>query len=169
MPPFVLRTASGNTPEGIEITCFGFRHRRSLSKNSPPSLQAATKAKSASVSSLRRAGRDPHMIWTTRIDALYGLVSMMERASDRAGNLNGHVLYLYGAHDQIIPRVSANNAARRLPSSARTALYANGYHWLLRDLQREVVYADIEAFLRNPDAAFPSDAPPIIPSVQAAR
>jgi alpha-beta hydrolase superfamily lysophospholipase len=113
---------------------------------------------------LQRAGRDPHMIWTTRIDAVYGLVGLMQRASDRAANLDGDVLYLYGERDEIIPRASANTAARRLPGSARTALYANGYHWLLRDLQREVVYQDILAFLRDPQAQFPSGAPPIIPA-----
>ncbi len=136
---------------------------------SPPRSVTRTRTASDNNEALRRAGRDPHMIWTTRIDALYGLVSMMERASDRARNLNGPVLFLYGAHDQIIPRASANNAARRLPPSARTALYANGYHWLLRDLQRDMVYADILAFLRDPEAPFPSQAPPIIPQQRPAR
>ncbi len=129
---------------------------------SPPRSVTRTRTASDNNEALRRAGRDPQMIWTTRIDALYGLVSMMERASASAGNLDGHVLYLYGAHDQIIPRASANSAARRLPASARTALYENGYHWLLRDLQREVVYTDILAFLRDPRAPFPSNAPPIL-------
>lgn len=118
---------------------------------------------------LLRAGRDPHMIWSTRIDAVYGLVNLMERASERARNLNGHVLFLYGAHDQIIPRASALAAARRLPQGARTALYENGYHWLMRDLQAEVVYEDVLGFLRDPAAALPSGAPPILPVVQANR
>jgi pimeloyl-ACP methyl ester carboxylesterase len=43
-------------------------------------------------------------------------------SSDLA-NLNGDVLFLYGANDQIIPRSSAIAAARRLPRSARTAYY----------------------------------------------
>jgi alpha-beta hydrolase superfamily lysophospholipase len=116
---------------------------------------------------LIRAGRDPNMIWTTRIDAVYGLVNLMERASERAGNLHGDVLFLYGAHDDIIPRVSAERAARRLPPSARTALYANGYHWLVRDLGREVVYADMLAFLGDASAPLPSQAPTLLPAVQA--
>jgi alpha-beta hydrolase superfamily lysophospholipase len=118
---------------------------------------------------LRRAGRDPNMIWGTRIDAVYGLVGLMEQAAQRTDNLHGDVLYIYGAHDQIIPRASAMTAARRLPSSARTAYYENGYHWLLRDQQREVVYEDILTFLRDPNAAFPSSAPPLVPVVQANR
>jgi len=118
---------------------------------------------------LLRASRDPNMIWTTRIDAVYGLVELMERASDRAAKLEGEVLFLYGARDDIIPRRSAETAARRLPSGAHTVLYENGYHWLLRDRQREVVFADILAFLRDPGAPAPSSAPPLIPVAQANR
>ncbi len=118
---------------------------------------------------LLQAGQAPHMIWTTRIDAVYGLVGLMETASERAANLNGDVLFLYGAHDQIIPRNSAVAAARRLPRTARTAFYENGWHWLLRDHQREVVYADILAFIGDPRAPLPSHAPPLLPVVQANR
>lgn len=118
---------------------------------------------------LIRASRDPNMIWSTRIDAVYGLVTLMERATARASNLSGDVLFLFGARDDIIPRRSAEIAARRLPAGARTALYENGYHWLLRDTQREVVYADILAFLEDPDAPLPSEAPPLIPQIQANR
>lgn len=118
---------------------------------------------------LLQAGRAPHMIWSTRIDAVYGLVNLMERASERSANLDGNVLFLYGAHDQIIPRNSAIAAARRLPSTARTVLYEDGWHWLLRDNQREVVYQDIFAYLQDPETALPSQAPPLLPVVQANR
>jgi alpha-beta hydrolase superfamily lysophospholipase len=117
---------------------------------------------------LLQAGRAPHMIWSTRIDAVYGLVNLMESASERSANLDGDVLFLYGAHDQIIPRNSAIAAARRLPPTARTVLYENGWHWLLRDLQREVVYGDILAFIEDARAPLPSNAPPLLPVVQAA-
>lgn len=135
----------------------------------PPRRVVRRRTASDNVEALRRAGRDPNMIWTTRIDALYGLVSLMERASQSAGDLEGDVLFLYGANDQIIPRTSALAAARRLPAGARTAYYENGYHWLLRDLQAEVVYGDILAFLQAPDAPLPSAAPPLLPVVQANR
>ncbi|MGD9968735.1 MAG: alpha/beta fold hydrolase [Hyphomonadaceae bacterium] len=118
---------------------------------------------------LLQAGRAPHMIWSTRIDAVYGLVGLMETASERAADLHGDVLFLYGAHDQIIPRSSAVSTARRLPSTVRTVLYENGWHWLLRDLQREVVYADILAFIEDPEASLPSQAPALLPVVQATR
>lgn len=135
----------------------------------PPRGVVRTRTASDNREALLQAGRAPHMIWSTRIDAVYGLVGLMETASERSANLNGDVLFLYGAHDQIIPRNSANAAARRLPPTARTALYENGWHWLLRDLQREVVYADILAFIDDPDAQLPSQAPPLLPIVQANR
>jgi acylglycerol lipase len=114
---------------------------------------------SDNIEMLRHIGRDPNMIFATRIDAVYGLVNLMEDASRRSGNLRGHIAFLYGANDQIIPRASALEAAARLPSSARTALYANGYHMLLRDRQAEVVYGDILSFISDPEAPFPSAAP----------
>jgi acylglycerol lipase len=133
----------------------------------PPRNVVRTRTASDNREALIQAGRAPHMIWQTRIDAVYGLVGLMETASERSANLNGDVLFLYGAHDQIIPRNSAIAAARRLPTSARTALYENGWHWLLRDLQREVVYQDILTFIADPDAPLPSQSPPLRPLVQA--
>jgi pimeloyl-ACP methyl ester carboxylesterase len=130
----------------------------------PPRSVVRTRTASDNREALIQAGRAPHMIWRTRIDAVYGLVGLMETASQRSGNLDGDVLFLYGANDQIIPRNSAVAAARRLPSSA---LYENGWHWLLRDLQREVVYQDIMAFVVDPDAPLPSQAPPLRSVVQA--
>jgi len=133
----------------------------------PPRRVTRTRVASDNREALLQAGRAPHMIWRTRIDAVYGLVGLMETASERSANLHGDVLFLYGANDQIIPRAAAEAAALRLPPTARTALYENGWHWLLRDLQREVVYRDILAFIEDPDAPLPSQAPPLRPVVQA--
>ncbi len=133
----------------------------------PPRRVTRSRVASDNREALLQAGRAPHMIWRTRIDAVYGLVNLMETASERSANLHGDVLFLYGAHDQIIPRASAVSAARRLPASARTALYEDGWHWLLRDLQREVVYADILAFIADPDAPLPSNSAPLRPVIQA--
>jgi len=119
---------------------------------------------SDNVPMLQHIGRDRNMLFTTRIDALYGLVSLMETASERTDNLNGNVAFLYGAHDQIIPRASAVRAASRLPPTARTAVYPNGYHMLIRDLDRELVYGDILSFIQDPAASFPSQAQPLLPA-----
>jgi alpha-beta hydrolase superfamily lysophospholipase len=149
-------------PEHYALTLWLGAHTFPYRPVSPPRVVTRRIVASDNTAMLRRIGRDRNMIFRTRIDALYGLVGLMERASQRSGNLNGDVAFFYGAHDQIIPRASAVRAARRLPASARTAVYENGYHMLLRDLQAEVVYADILAFLQDADAPFPSAAPALI-------
>ncbi len=156
-------------PDAYALTLWVGAHTFPWRAVSPPRNVTRSRTASDNRDALLRAGRDPNMIWSTRIDAVYGLVGLMERASQRAANLNGNVLYLYGGHDQIIPRTSAVAVARRLPASARTAFYENGYHWLLRDLQREVVYQDMLAFLQDADAPLPSNAPSLLPQVQANR
>jgi alpha-beta hydrolase superfamily lysophospholipase len=129
---------------------------------SPPKGVQRKIVASDNTAMLQKIGRDPNMIFTTRIDAIYGLVSLMERASDASPRLGVPTAYLYGAKDQIIPRAAAERAARALPATARTAVYPDGYHMLLRDLQAQVVWDDVLAFLRDPGSPLPSGAAPLI-------
>jgi alpha-beta hydrolase superfamily lysophospholipase len=107
-------------------------------------------------------GRDPLMVWGARSDALYGLVTTMQRAQDEIGRPRAPTLYLYGAHDEIIPRDAALKAVRALPPTARTAWYADGYHLLMRDEDGPKVWRDVLAFIRDPAAPLPSGAPAIL-------
>jgi alpha-beta hydrolase superfamily lysophospholipase len=104
---------------------------------------------------------DPYTIWSMRPDSLYGLVALMERASQHIGSVRAPMAYLYGAHDHVIPAHAARAAARHLPADTRTAYYPNGWHWLLLDRQARVVWDDVEAFVRDPAAPWPSGAGPI--------
>lgn len=106
-------------------------------------------------------GRDPLEILGARADALRGLVTTMQRAHDDASRLRVPTLYLYGAHDQVIPRSATLSAVRRLPPAARTAFYRDGWHLLLRDHQAPRVWADTLAFIHDPAAPLPSGAGPI--------
>jgi alpha-beta hydrolase superfamily lysophospholipase len=106
-------------------------------------------------------GRDRLMIWGARSDAIYGLVSAMERAWREIGQVKAPSLYLYGAHDEIIPKTPSFQAAARLGAHGRTAYYAHGWHLLLRDHQAPAVWGDTLAFIRDPTAPLPSGAPPI--------
>jgi acylglycerol lipase len=107
-------------------------------------------------------GRDPLMIWGARSDALYGLVDTMQRAQDDAARQGAvPTLYMYGAHDEIIPAAATRAAVRRLPAGVRTAYYVDGWHLLLRDLHAQRVWEDTLAFIRDPSAPLPSGAPPI--------
>ena len=106
-------------------------------------------------------GADPLMIWGARSDTLYGLVAMMQRASDRVGETQVPTLYLSGAKDEIIPGKAAIRAARGLQAGQRSAYYPNGWHLLTRDLQGHVVMDDVVAFIRDPKAPPPSGVGPI--------
>ncbi|MGA0603040.1 alpha/beta fold hydrolase [Caulobacter sp. KR2-114] len=106
-------------------------------------------------------GRDPLMVWGARSDTLYGLVSTMQHAWKETGQVKGPTLWLYGDHDQIIPKGATYQAAARLAPGNRSAFYAQGWHLLLVDRQAETVWGDIAAFLRDPNAPLPSGAPTI--------
>ncbi|CAN7588104.1 alpha/beta fold hydrolase [Phenylobacterium sp. LjRoot225] len=106
-------------------------------------------------------GQDPLMVWGARSDTLYGLVGLMDHAAEAMDEIQVPTLYLYGAHDEIIPKHAAFHAARDLKPSAQTVYYAQGYHLLTRDHQGPVVWRDILAFVRDPSAPPPSGAPPI--------
>jgi len=127
----------------------------------PPGFVTDHISPSDNTAELIAMGRDPLMTWGARSDTLYGLVDTMQHADDEIGGLRLPTLYLMGAHDQIIPRQPALDAAHRLPAGDRTAYYAEGWHLLLRDKQAKNVWEDVAAFLRDPAAPLPSGAPPV--------
>lgn len=127
----------------------------------PPRFLARRIWASDNVRELIAMGKDPLLIWGSRFDTLYGLVSLMETAWRKIGGLRVPSVYMYGAHDQIIPPPAAISAAARLRPPGRTLYYEHGWHLLLRDLQAETVWRDGVAFIRDPNAAMPSGAPPI--------
>ncbi len=116
---------------------------------------------SDNVEELQRMGADPLMVWGARPDALYGLMNMMQRGLRETAQVAVPTLYLYGAHDDVIPPRPALEAASHLKPSDRTAFYANGYHLLLVDVQNPKVWADVASFIRDPSAPLPSGAPPM--------
>lgn len=110
---------------------------------------------------LRALGQDPLVIKETRVDAIYGLVGLMDRSLAAAPQLRAPALVLYGAREEVIPSQAAAEMLRRLtpsPVGPRTALYVKGYHMLLRDLAATVVRQDIAAWVRHPDLPLPSRA-----------
>jgi len=111
---------------------------------------------------LLRNGRDPLFLRHTRFDTIYGLVSLMERAAQSTPNTPEHLLVLYGDNDEVIRAGAMEAFAENLSPCARTARYPEGWHMLFRDLQAEVVWRDVEAFLRDPGAPLPSGVGPLI-------
>jgi alpha-beta hydrolase superfamily lysophospholipase len=112
---------------------------------------------------LREMWNDPLVLKKNRIDSVYGVVSIMEEADARISQLPKKVptLLLYGAKDEVIPPNGVERAAKKLPAHVKTAYYAKGYHMLMNDLQAKTVWADILAFIDDPNAPLPSHAPPL--------
>jgi alpha-beta hydrolase superfamily lysophospholipase len=132
----------------------------------PPDFVLRHVRPSDNIQELRAMGRDPLMIWGARPDALYGLVNLMQDAADDIGRVRAPMIYMSGAHDEIISKKPTFAAARHLPRTARSAWYADGWHLLLIDRQRSKVIKDVAAFIRDPAAPLPSGVPPI-PAMRA--
>lgn len=113
---------------------------------------------SDNIEMLRALGRDPYVIKETRVDALYGLVNLMDEALAASPALRTPSLVLYGARDEIIPRRPTIRMLENFGAPHRVVLYADGYHMLLRDLQAEVVWRDIAAWIDNAAEPLPSGA-----------
>jgi alpha-beta hydrolase superfamily lysophospholipase len=148
-------------PLAYQIALQAAAHLAPAKVFTPPGFVTSHVQASDNVAELEAMGRDPLMIWGARSDALYGLVNTMQNGWRDIGAVRSPTLYLLGAHDEIIPRAPALDAARRLPAGSRTAEYREGWHLLLRDKQAGAVYGDIAAFIRDPAAPLPSGAPPI--------
>ncbi len=108
---------------------------------------------------LRDLGRDPYVLKGARVDAIYGVVDLMDAAYAAAAHVAVPVLLLYGEKDQIIPKAPIEAVARRLPARLkRIALYEGGWHLLYRDLQAEIVHRDVAAWIADRNAPLPSGA-----------
>lgn len=125
---------SAHLMPGVKVTGRGFK-----------------KKASDNIEMLKALGRDPLVIKGTRIDAIYGLTGLMDAALDAARRLEFPALILYGAKDEIIPLEAAAEMRARLPPagapSRQIITYEDGYHMLLRDLQAETVWRDIERWI----------------------
>lgn len=111
---------------------------------------------------LRRWSRDPLVIKETRVDAVKGLVDLMDDAVAAAPRFGARrpVLLLYGARDQLVPAGPTRAVLRAFPPGARHRLgyYAEGHHQLLRDRNGPAVARDIAAWIADPAAPLPSGA-----------
>ncbi len=111
---------------------------------------------------LRQMARDQLIIKGTRVDAVYGLVDLMDSALAAAPLLDVPLLLMYGAHDEVVPRRPIAEFVAHLPAAPRQprrlAYYPAGYHLLLRDLDGSVVASDIASWIADPRAPLPSRA-----------
>jgi acylglycerol lipase len=116
---------------------------------------------SDNIEMLRALSRDPLVLKATRVDAIHGLVDLMDAAFAEAPRVRLPTLVLYGEKDEIIPAEPTWDMIEHLPglrSTQRVALYDRGYHMLMRDLEAAVVLDDIAAWIADPAAPLPSGA-----------
>lgn len=117
---------------------------------------------SDNIKMLRALGRDPLVIKKTRVEAIYGLTNLMDAAFNNADNLHEHVLVMYGENDEIIPKKPTYDFIRRFLSGTgqrkTVAIYPQGYHMLLRDLNAEIAWGDIAAWIAHNSERLPSGA-----------
>ena len=133
----------------------------------PPQWAVRDRPASDNRLELFRNYRDPNSLITTRFDALYGLVDLMDSASHRLGDIRAPTLLLYGANDNVIREDAMRAALERAGDrpGLRTAYYPEGWHILNRDLQAERVYRDVAAWLRDAAAPLPSGAGAVGPAL----
>lgn len=128
----------------------------------PLSGQGIKRSPSDNVEMLRALGRDPLVIKNTRVDSIWGIVNLMDEALESAPSLDAPALLLYGANDDIVPPDASMRMLEMLPDVAdgqrRIAVYADGYHMLLRDLQSALVLRDVVSWIDDPDTGLPSGA-----------
>ncbi len=111
---------------------------------------------------LRRLSNDPLIIKETRVDAIRGLVGLMDEGLEAAPKLTGPALILYGDADDVVPKKPTCRMIRSLPAAPdgawRIILYPEGHHMLTRDLAGREPIDDIAAFMANPSRPVPSAA-----------
>lgn len=111
---------------------------------------------------LKAMSEDPKVLHETRIDAIWGIVNLMDLAVASAPRQTKPLLLMYGLKDDIIPKAPTIRTLETLPrldgSFQRVALYEDGYHMLLRDLLAVVPRRDVAAWVRDPLAPLPSGA-----------
>jgi alpha-beta hydrolase superfamily lysophospholipase len=111
---------------------------------------------------LRRLASDPLIIKDTRVDAIDGLVRLMDEGLAAAAALTGPALILYGDADDIVPKRPTCRMIRSLPMAPagawRIVLYPEGHHMLTRDLAGREPIDDIAAFMAAPSRVVPSGA-----------
>ena len=122
--------------------------------------QGFNRTPSDNIEMLRKLARDPLVIKYTRIDALYGLVDLMDAALDAAPRLPCNTLVLLGQKEDIVPNEAMQALLAALPKEkcVRVVRYRSGYHMLLRDLKADIVLRDLVAWMADPSGALPSGA-----------
>jgi len=107
----------------------------------------------------RAYSRDPLVIKSTRVDALWGIANLMDSATRAVPEPGVPILLLYGEQDRVIPKRAFCRWLGQLPedpSALRVVIYRRGWHMLTRDRQGAWVLGDIATWMHDRTAPLPS-------------
>lgn len=105
---------------------------------------------SDNIEMLRDLGHDPLFIKESRVEAIEGLVRLMDETRAAGPRVTLPTLVLEGRKDEVVPPETIGSFADRLGADdCWHVTYEEGWHLLLRDLQRERVWKDIVAWMRD--------------------
>ena len=108
---------------------------------------------------LIRLSTDPLTLHGARVDAMRGVVDLMDAALAAAPRFQAPALFLYGGQDQVIPPRATDATWNALPPGPIRAFYPDGYHLMLRDKGRAAPIGDIVNWILHPDwGGLPSGA-----------
>lgn len=105
---------------------------------------------------LEALGRDPFVIKRTRVDAVYGLVNLMEQAWQRAPEVKLPALVVYAGDDQIVPSQPIEELVRRV-RNVRALCYADGFHMLLRDVKGARAWQEVLDYITKREDRVPGE------------
>jgi alpha-beta hydrolase superfamily lysophospholipase len=120
-----------------------------ISPGSQVTGQGLNRQPSDNIPVLEALGRDPYVIKRTRVDAVYGLVNLMEEASQRAGEVKPPTLIVYAGDDQVVPSQPIEELLQRM-HNARALCYSDGFHMLLRDVKGARAWKEILDYITTP-------------------
>jgi acylglycerol lipase len=127
----------------------------------PVTGQAIRVTPTDNIEMLRRLSRDPHILRGYRVDLIWGLTNMMDRAVAVAPRIKTPSLFLYGLRDELVPLNPTRFVLNQInPAYLRVGVYENGHHMLLRDLRGKVAVDDLAGWFtrRNRDSVLVSGA-----------
>jgi len=110
---------------------------------------------------LRQLANDPLILRNPRLDMTWGLFELMGDAADSGGALRLPTLLLLGARDPLVLKGPMRALIDSLPPAGpdrrRVAVYTEGWHMLLRDLDAARVHEDVASWIlsRQTDPALP--------------
>ncbi len=99
---------------------------------------------------LRRLAADPLYIGQPSSREFMGLIRLMDRAVAGAPSMRAPALVLLGDRDEVVSQSAVVDLAASLGGPHRLIRYKEGWHLLMRDLQKRRVWQDVADWIERP-------------------